>query len=125
MNYTNKNDYWYDKNNNRWTTEEDAERYSPTLIDCYDCNNCIGCTNCKDCTDCKDCYDCTYCVKCHNCIYCKGCYKCLRSISCEHCEHSYDCENHYCNEPKNNKLIIDLSGEIIEIKGVKYKLVKV
>ena len=62
------NGYWVDENDNRWNiktyTEEEAERYSKSLVNCYYCYNCIDCHNCFNCFDCVDCSDCRYCWNC-------------------------------------------------------------
>jgi len=57
--------YWIDENNNSWDanqyTEEQATKYSKSLVSCYDCINCKNCKKCGLCLDCKDCRYCTGC----------------------------------------------------------------
>lgn len=118
MKFTNKDNRWYDENNNSWEKKEHAEKYAPTLT------NCTWCTNCYNCTDCYYCIDCGHC---NNCCYCANCYHCRCCDNCYHCTQCYNCTNYYRNKFRSNKPSDknDLSGEIIEIKGMKYKLIKV
>ena len=70
------NNLWYDDNGNSWSSFEDAVKYSPTLINCTNCFDCVRCTNCIDCVRCQDCLDCsscTWCYDCKDCVHCKRC----------------------------------------------------
>lgn len=46
------NNYWVDKNNNRWScniyTKKKAIELSKTLINCRDCRDCRDCSYCRD-----------------------------------------------------------------------------
>ena len=46
------NNYWVDKNNNRWDasnhTKKQAQAESKSLVNC---SNCINCSYCSDCSD--------------------------------------------------------------------------
>ena len=62
------NNYWTDLNNNKWDcdiyTEEQAEKLSKTLINCFNCINCIDCISCSDCRYCSSCRSCRSCSDC-------------------------------------------------------------
>jgi len=64
--------YWVDENNNSWhaknRTEEQAVKYSESLVDCI---------NCVDCTNCRGCIGCTNCIKCVGCVDCRDCKECV------------------------------------------------
>ena len=86
------NGYWVDENNNRWNieiyTEEEAEKCSKSLVNCYDCDNCYGSSSCNDCRCCCNCHGCCncYCCRdCDNCRYCCDCYNCRNCDSCRYC----------------------------------------
>jgi hypothetical protein len=53
--------YWV-IGSNKWNasiyTQEQAEKYSKTLINCQ---NCINCRSCSSCSSCRSCSDCSYC----------------------------------------------------------------
>ena len=53
------NNYWVDKNNNKWNcdsfTEEKAIKNSNTLINCFHCHNCSYCSDCHNCSHCHNC----------------------------------------------------------------------
>ena len=90
------NNYWIDENSNEWNcdifTNEQAEKYSKTLIGCTDCRGCINCTNCtfcRGCTDCTDCRGCTNCRDCINCTDCRGCTDCTYCRGCRDCTYFY------------------------------------
>ena len=75
-----ENEYWVDKNGNKWNykvyTEEQAIKFSGTLINCkncIDCRDCSFCSDCSDCSDCRDCSDCKYCSDCRSCRSCRYC----------------------------------------------------
>jgi hypothetical protein len=123
MKFTNKNNRWYDENDNSWEKKEDAEKYAPTLTNCTWCANCYNCTNCGHCNNCSYCHNCT---NCEHCKYCIDCIDCTNCTNCTNCYNCYNCTNYYRNKFRSNEPSdkIDLSGEIIEIKGMKYKLVK-
>ena len=74
------NGYWTDGNNNRWDigiyTEEQAEKYSKSLVNCHDCRNCFDCHSCGYCDYCINCHDCNSCHNCRNCYDCQYCYNC-------------------------------------------------
>jgi len=68
------NDYWVDKNNNKWDslifTEKEAKELSKTLINCsycYNCRYCSYCYNCRYCSYSSNLNDCGYCSYCSNC----------------------------------------------------------
>ena len=98
------NGYWVDENNNRWDieiyTEEQAEKYSRSLVNCRyclncdNCQNCIDCRNCDNCHNCHDCNDCCYCCYCRNCRNCRNCNNCRYCINCINCINCYYC--YYC-----------------------------
>jgi len=145
MKFTNKNNRWYDENDNSWEKKEDAEKYAPTLTNCTWCANCYHCTQCYNCTNCGRCNNCSDCANCYHCTWCANCYYCTECCNCNNCGHCNNCSycascynctwcancyhrtNHYRNKFRSNKPSdkTDLSGEIIEIKGMKYKLIKV
>ena len=93
------NNKWYDNNNNSWDcslyTEEQAEKWSKTLVDCSYCNNCYNCYNCRNCQHCRNCRNCRNCSNCNNCNYCNSCNYCNYCRSCDNCRHCYNCNN--CN----------------------------
>jgi len=64
------NNKWYDSNNNSWDcsvyTEEQAERWSKTLVNCNNCHICNNCHNCTDCYNCNNCHNCDNCDNCNN-----------------------------------------------------------
>ena len=117
------NGYWTDENNNRWDieiyTEEQAKKYSKSLVNCHNCddcsyccdcrscNNCRYCDNCRNCRNCRNCYDCRnceYCVDCRYCNDCSNCRYCNKCCDCRYCDNCYschDCRNccdcDYCN----------------------------
>lgn len=74
------NGYWMDENNNRWDieiyTEEQAEKFSKSLVNCYNCISCRNCRNCDNCRYCHNCYDCCDCRNCRYCCYCHYCNNC-------------------------------------------------
>ncbi len=82
-------DLWVDYNNNSWDknfyTEEDANKYSATMINCSDCRDCRNCINCRDCSDCINCRDCSYCSDCSDCINCRDCSDCINCRDCSDC----------------------------------------
>ena len=100
------NGYWVDENNNRWNieiyTEEEAEKCSKSLVNCYDCDNCGACGNCRNCKNCNycnyccDCLNCTDCTNCNDCCYCCHCRYCRCCCDCRYCD---DCR--YCNNCRN------------------------
>ena len=55
MKITKRDNRWYDKNNNSWSTEELATRYSPTLTNCRECRDCSYCEDCSNCSGCSHC----------------------------------------------------------------------
>ena len=71
------NGFWVDENNNSWDcrsySEEDAIKYSETLINCINCINCSNCINCRNCSNCSNCSYCSDCSNCSNCSNCSGC----------------------------------------------------
>lgn len=75
--------FWIDENNNKWDTkiytEEEAEKRSKSLVNCYNCKNC---RNCIGCCYCHDCHDCCYC---HDCRYCRYCRYCCNCDYCNYC----------------------------------------
>lgn len=87
------NGYWVDENNNRWDTEiyteEEAEKYSKSLVNCYNCDSCYGCYGCYGCRNCCDCDNCYYCCDCRNCDNCRNCYNCYDCDNC-HCDNCHD-----------------------------------
>lgn len=90
--------YWVDKNNNMWDcyvyTQEQAEKFSRTLIDCHNCINCYNCHNCCSCLSCHDCYRCHHCNSCYSCYYCISCNSCH---SCHSCYFCYKCRDYKSN----------------------------
>jgi hypothetical protein len=75
-------DYWV-IGSNKWDAsiypQEQAEKYSKTLINCQNCINCSSCRSCRDCSNCSDCRDCSYssyCRDCSNCSSCRSCNSC-------------------------------------------------
>lgn len=74
------NGYWVDENNNRWNikfyTEEAAEEFSKSLVNCYNCIGCDYCYNCQNCNGCRYCTGCINCNNCHDCRYCGDCRCC-------------------------------------------------
>lgn len=96
------NGYWMDENNNRWDTKiytkEQAEKFSKSLVDCYNCYNCDNCYNCRYCDYCNNCHNCHQCSYCGNCRYssnCYNCYDCRYCDYCNNCNYSYHCRNCY------------------------------
>ena len=94
------NGYWVDENNNRWDieiyTEEQAEKFSKSLVNCYDCDNCGDCGNCRNCKNCRYCHNCDYChncYDCYDCCDCRYCSCCCDCRSCEYCRNCIDCRN--------------------------------
>lgn len=85
-----ENGYWIDDNSNKWNcnlyTEEQADKFSKTLIDCKNCTNCRSCSYCSYCSDCSYCNYCSDCRSCSDCNYCSYCSYC-----------------NYCNYCKNFK----------------------
>lgn len=69
---TERNGRFYDDLNNSWSTREDAERYSPTLV------NCSGCSDCSRCSDCSDCSRCSRCSGCSDCSSVSASLRCLK-----------------------------------------------
>ena len=72
---------YVDENNNRWNadfyTEQEAQTFSKTLVDCKDCYNSahlVNCVNCIECVNCNDCIDCEYCSGCDACSSCIDCH---------------------------------------------------
>ena len=91
------NGYWVDENNNRWNigiyTEEQAEKFSKSLVNCYNCHNCRNCSNCRNCNNCDNCCycgGCRYCDNCHACDYCRCCSNCNNCRDCRYCDNCYD-----------------------------------
>jgi hypothetical protein len=68
-----ENNYWV-IGSNKWTasiyTQEEAEMYSTTLIDC---ENCIDCFNCVNCMNCISCRNCSACYGLSDSSFCRGC----------------------------------------------------
>ena len=104
------NKYWVDENNNRWDieiyTEEQAEKFSKSLVNCYNCRNCRNCHDCYDCYDCDycdycdSCYDCDYCHNCDNCRCCDYCHNCgFNCRYCHNCDYCDNCDN--CRHCRN------------------------
>lgn len=104
------NRYWVDENNNRWNieicTEEQAEKYSQSLVNCYNCHNCRNCQNCRNCSNCD------------NCCYCGGCRYCDNCNDYKQNPQRYitgkvDSRNaqatFYCGETENNKKEIQVA----------------
>ena len=110
------NGYWTDENNNRWDieiyTEEQAENFSKSLVNCRNCYNCHDCRNCRNCHDCRNCCDCCDCDYCYNCCYCRNCrccnncYNCCYCRNCRNCDYCHDCRNcrncDYCHDYESN-----------------------
>lgn len=94
------NRYWMDENNNRWDcgiyTKEQAEDFSKSLVNCYNCCNCMNCNNCCNCNYCENCHNCGYCNNCHYCNNCENCYYCYYSSNCRDCHSCRNCNN--CNK---------------------------
>ena len=95
------NGYWVDENNNRWgievCTEEQAEKLSKSLVNCYNCDNCRNCQNCRNCNNCDNCCycgGCRCCDNCNNCNYCRCCSNCNNCRDCRYCDN--------CNDYKQN-----------------------
>ena len=65
--------YWV-IGSNKWDAsiypQEQAEKYSKTLI------NCQNCINCSDCSYCRSCSYCSYCSYCRSCSSCRSCSDC-------------------------------------------------
>lgn len=59
-----KNGCWY-VDTNSWDantyTQDQAEKYAETLMNCSDCRNCMDCMDCSGCSDCRNCRDCSGC----------------------------------------------------------------
>ena len=55
-------------------TQDQAEKYAETLMNCSYCRNCISCSYCRDCRDCSGCISCS---DCRNCRDCSGCISCI------------------------------------------------
>lgn len=74
---TQKIDGYWVIGTNKWIasiyTQEQAEKYSATLINC---ENCIDCSSCSDCSDCRNCRGCSDCIDCRNCSNCGDCSDC-------------------------------------------------
>ena len=108
------NGYWVDENNNRWDieiyTEEQAEEFSKSLVNCY---NCYNCCDCHDCDNCYDCENCTHCLNCRNCNNSKSCNSCYDCDNCDWCYKCHRCNYCYeCREYKNNpqRYVTDIIG---------------
>jgi hypothetical protein len=89
--------YWV-IGSNKWNasiyTQEQAEKYSKTLINCQNCINCSSCRSCSYCSSCRDCRSCSYCSSCRSCSYCSSCSDCIDCSSCSDCSDCIDCS--YC-----------------------------
>ena len=90
-----ENGYFIDENNNKWNdtlfNEEQAIKFSKSLINCKDCQDCQDCQNCRYCLDCQDCKDCQ---DCQNCRYCQNCQNCR---DCQNCQNCRDCRDYKQN----------------------------
>ena len=75
-NETQKIDGYWVIRTNKWDaniyTQEQAEKYADTLINCENCTNCRDCRNCRYCIDCIDCSYCRNCSDCSDCSYFKS-----------------------------------------------------
>ena len=107
------NNYWTDLNNNKWDcdiyTEEQAEKLSKTLINCFNCINCIDCISCSDCRycsscrSCRSCSDCSSCSSCSDCSYCSDCSDCRYCRYCRYCSSCRSCRScSDCSDFKTN-----------------------
>jgi len=99
------NNYWV-IGSNKWNasiyTQEQAEKFSKTLINCGNCINCIDCSYCNECSDCRscsDCSDCRSCSDCRDCSYCSDCSSCRSCSSCSDCRSCSDCSD-FKNNPQ-------------------------
>ena len=81
-------DYWV-IGSNKWNasicTQEQAEKYSKTLINCQNCINCSDCSDCSFCSDCSSCSYCSFCSDCSSCSYCSSCRHCTNCTNCSDC----------------------------------------
>jgi hypothetical protein len=79
------NNYWV-IGTNKWSaniyTQEQAEEYAKTLVNCNGCIDCRYCRGCYSCRDCLECSSCRDCIDCRNCIDCRGCIGCSNCSSC-------------------------------------------
>jgi len=101
--------YWV-IGSNKWDAsiypQEQAEKYSKTLINCQNCINCSDCSYCRSCSYCSDCRSCSYCSDCSDCIdcsdcrscsYCSDCSDCIDCSYCRSCSYCSDCSDcSYC-----------------------------
>jgi hypothetical protein len=89
--------YWV-IGSNKWNasiyTQEQAEKYSKTLINCQNCINCSSCSDCSYCRSCSDCSSCRSCSSCSDCSYCRSCSSCSDCSYCRSCSSCSDCS--YC-----------------------------
>ena len=97
------NGYWVDENNNRWNikfyTEEAAEEFSKSLVNCYNCIGCDYCYNCQNCNGCRYCHNCHCCNDCQNCNGCRYCTGCINCNNCHDCRYCGDCRCcDYCDD---------------------------
>ena len=87
--------YWVDKNNNKWNcniySQEEAKKYSKTLVNCSDCSDCSDCSGCRGCSDCSGCSGCRYCSGCSDCSDCIDCSYCRDCSGCRACIDCSDC----------------------------------
>ena len=104
--------YWV-IGSNKWDAsiypQEQAEKYSKTLINCQNCINCRSCSSCSSCSDCSNCSNCSYCRSCSSCSYCSYCSDCrccsdCRSCSsCSYCRYCRSCRScSSCSDFKTN-----------------------
>ena len=92
MTITKRNDRWYDENDNSWSTEESATRFSPTLNNCSSCSDCSWCRDCSNCSNCS-CSHCGSCSNCSDCYDCSDCSNCRRCSDCSNCSDCYGCSD--------------------------------
>lgn len=111
------NGYWVDENNNRWNigiyTEEQAEKFSKSLVNCYNCNNCGYCDNCRSCHNCRYCNKCNDCNNCRYCDYCDYCNSCRYCRYCCDCRYCHDCCNYKQNPQRYTTKKIDSKNDQI------------
>lgn len=83
-----KNGCWY-VDSNSWDantyTQDQAEKYAETLMNCSNCRNCSACSGCISCSDCSYCSNCSYCRNCSYCSYCRNCSNCRNCRDCISC----------------------------------------
>lgn len=118
--------------------KKDAEKFSKTLSNCYnctDCEYCCNCTNCDGCAFCSDCNNCTDCTYCDSCTQCADCRQLTNCSRCESINASAIFNNWDREEPST--VVVNLNADLgnitmrynyeninIDINGAKFKTIE-